>query len=249
MQFRVILSIVLFVFVGCSYLPEEAIPLSTEYEISETGDYILIEPVGDQSEEGILFIPGGLVDAHAYISTFLEFVRTNNQKVLILKVRSNLAIFNMRQAERVRKDFEGDKWIIGGHSLGGVVAGMTVNNNRDEYEGLFFLGAYSTADIGDWDQPVFMILAENDGLTDLESVENNRRNLPEAIYADFSELDSLGDTRGNTIYYTIRGGNHGQFGNYGQQAGDGEATISKEEQQQELFEVLTILMRNNGFDV
>lgn len=249
MRLTVLLPTVFFLLSGCSYLPEEEIPLSSEYEVSETQDYILIEPIGESSREGILFIPGGLVDAHAYFSTFVEFVKTNKQKVLILKVRSNLAIFNMRQAERVRKEFKDDKWLIGGHSLGGVVAGMTVNNNRDEYEGLFLLGAYSTANIRDWNQPVFMILAENDGLTDLESVENNRRNLPDAVYVDFLQLDDLGDTRGSTIYYTIRGGNHGQFGSYGIQGGDGEATISKEEQQQELFEVLTILMRKNGFDI
>ncbi|MNR54192.1 hypothetical protein D3C85_1743360 [compost metagenome] len=33
--------------------------------------------------------------------------------------------------------------------------------------------------------------------------------------------------------FVIEGGNHGQFGNYGNQKGDGTATISREQQQKE----------------
>ena len=35
----------------------------------------------------------------------------------------------------------------------------------------------------------------------------------------------------NSKEVVIKGGNHAQFGNYGEQAGDGTATISREEQQ------------------
>ncbi|MNP78228.1 hypothetical protein D3C76_1757890 [compost metagenome] len=36
---------------------------------------------------------------------------------------------------------------------------------------------------------------------------------------------------GNTVYLSIEGGNHAQFGSYGKQKGDGEASITEEEQQ------------------
>ena len=36
----------------------------------------------------------------------------------------------------------------------------------------------------------------------------------------------------NVTELTIEGGNHAQFGNYGPQAGDGEATVPESEQQQ-----------------
>ncbi|MNI57192.1 hypothetical protein D3C73_1122390 [compost metagenome] len=36
---------------------------------------------------------------------------------------------------------------------------------------------------------------------------------------------------GNTVYSSIEGGNHGQFGSYGPQKGDGVPTITEEEQQ------------------
>jgi hypothetical protein len=36
---------------------------------------------------------------------------------------------------------------------------------------------------------------------------------------------------GNTVYFSIDGGNHAQFGSYGPQKGDGKATITEEQQQ------------------
>jgi pimeloyl-ACP methyl ester carboxylesterase len=156
----------------------------------------------------------------------------------------------MAQAKRVREDFEDEKWIIGGHSLGAVVASFAIADaHLDEYEGLFLMGSYASTDISGWDQPVFSILAENDGLTDMASVEENAVNLPEGINAALSDLPDLGDTHGKTVYYTINGGNHAQFGSYGIQKGDGTANISSADQQREFFEVLTILMRNNDFDL
>jgi len=230
-------------------LPETAFLEENNYQIIETKDYLLLEPFQESIEEAILFIPGGLVDPHAYIPTFKAFVVEHRMKVLILKVRSNLAIFNINQASRVRKSFEDNKWLIGGHSLGGVVAAMEVGANENDYEGLFLLGSYSSTDINNWDEPVFSILAENDGLTEQSSVETNAENLPEGIFIDALALGDLGDSHGKTIYYTIKGGNHAQFGTYGFQNGDGMATISAETQQLELFEVLSILMRNNGFNI
>ena len=42
---------------------------------------------------------------------------------------------------------------------------------------------------------------------------------------------------GNELY-ELAGGNHAQFGNYGPQRGDGEATISAEEQQKKTVELI-----------
>ena len=40
----------------------------------------------------------------------------------------------------------------------------------------------------------------------------------------------------NTKELIIEGGNHAQFGNYGKQSGDGEATIDPSEQQNQTIE-------------
>ena len=43
---------------------------------------------------------------------------------------------------------------------------------------------------------------------------------------------------GDSATYIIEGGNHAQFGNYGDQSGDGTAVISREEQQQQVIQAL-----------
>jgi len=42
---------------------------------------------------------------------------------------------------------------------------------------------------------------------------------------------------------TIEGGNHAQFGSYGPQPGDNEATISAQEQLDQTVEAIALLMR------
>ncbi len=53
---------------------------------------------------------------------------------------------------------------------------------------------------------------------------------------DISEMPT--DQGAKTIYYTIPGGNHAYFGKYGEQSGDGTATITREEQIKELVKIL-----------
>jgi len=96
---------------GCSYLPNEvAQPIG--FTLTETSDYILLSPEHNEKGTGIMFVPGGLVDPHAYIKTFERFAIDNKFPVLILKVRSNLAIFNNKQATRVSKEFENTKYSL-----------------------------------------------------------------------------------------------------------------------------------------
>ena len=44
---------------------------------------------------------------------------------------------------------------------------------------------------------------------------------------------------GNAVTYVIDGGNYSQFGNYGSQSGDGEASVSAEQQQSQSAELIT----------
>ncbi|MBI1184692.1 hypothetical protein GC194_10495 [bacterium] len=245
-----VLYSLLFLLPACTYLPDAETDSPTRYELIETEDYVLLNPKStNTASTGLLFIPGGLVDPHAYIKTFEKFVYKNDMKVLIVKVRGNLAIFNSKQASRVRNEFSDTKWFVGGHSLGGVVAAMAVGNETKAWEGLFLMGSYSVTDVSTWQQPVISFLAENDGLTKPTDIADNAGNLPEGITIQPTELQSMGDTHGKTVYYTIAGGNHGQFGSYGKQEGDGEATITADMQHDEIYRALVNLLRNNGYDI
>ena len=124
----------------------------------------------------------------------------------------NLAILDENAADGVIASHpEIITWFVGGHSMGGAMASAYASAHQDELAGLVLLGAYVYGDY-----------PPADALT---------------IYGTFNsnlEVD---------IHYTdnvvvIEGGNHAQFGNYGRQSGDPDATISADEQQDEAVDAI-----------
>jgi pimeloyl-ACP methyl ester carboxylesterase len=117
----------------------------------------------------------------------------------------NMAIFDSNAADEIMSNFpEVESWYIGGHSMGGAMASNFASKNKERIKGLILMGAYVYGDY-----------PPKDALT---------------IYGKFNT------SVGEKIDYTeniiiIEGGNHAQFGNYGKQKGDPDATISTEEQQ------------------
>jgi len=72
-------------------LPEN-FDVTEGFSISETEKYIVLENVL-QANTGIIFYPGGLVDAHAYIPLFLNEQLLNLPvKSVIVKMPLNLAV-------------------------------------------------------------------------------------------------------------------------------------------------------------
>lgn len=97
-----------------------------------------------------------------------------------------------------------------GYSLGGVMAAGYLDGRARSWDGLVLLGAYSTADLSDDGVTVLSITGDSDGVLDRQAVVDSEGNLGE-------------DAR----EFVIPGGNHAQFGSYGPQDGDGEATSEK----------------------
>ena len=121
----------------------------------------------------------------------------------------------------MKTEMEIADWSMMGHSLGGAMAAAFAGEHTDEIEGLILLGAYSTADLSSSDMKVLTIYGENDQVLNREKYEENRSNLPK-----------------KTTEYIIEGGNHAYFGAYGSQDGDGEATITQEEQMQQVVDLV-----------
>lgn len=88
--------------------------------------------------------------------------------------------------------------------MGGAMASSYASKNQDKVDGLILLGAYIYGDYPD----------EN-ALT---------------VYGTFNKsvAEKINYTENIVV---IEGGNHAQFGNYGKQKGDPDATISREKQQ------------------
>ena len=93
------------------------------------------------------------------------------------------------------------------------MAASYLSECSEDYEGLVLLGSYSTADFSESDISVLSIYGSEDLVLNREKYEECKVNLPE----DFTEV-------------VIDGGCHAYFGMYGLQDGDGEASITNEEQ-------------------
>jgi len=191
---------------SCSYLPVDFEPVMG-ISIIETEKYIEINNE-QQSTTGIIFYPGGLVDAHAYIPLFFnEQMLKSYLKNIIIKMPLNLAVFDANEAKNViEKHPEIERWFIAGHSLGGAMACTAVNNNPDLFNGMILMAAYpaDNVNLSEWDGEVLSIRGSNDLLTTEKDIEDTIDRLPE-----------------NTEYITIEGGNHAGFGQYGTQNKDG----------------------------
>ena len=165
------------------------------------------------SEYGFIFYPGGKVEYTAYTALMRELV-ANGVFCVLVKMPFNLAVLDMDAAEGIQEKYpEIDSWYIGGHSLGGSMAAAYLGDNAEEYEGLVLLGSYSTEDLSDDDVTVLSIYGSEDKVLNAAKYDKNKSNLPE----NFTEV-------------VIDGGCHAYFGMYGEQDGDGTASISNEEQ-------------------
>lgn len=170
----------------------------------------------------IIFYPGGLVEAEAY-STLARRIAETGHTVYIAQMPLNLAVTKMDAAEEIIRVHPDLTFVLGGHSLGGVMASRYAAEHPDQIEGVFFLASYpdEKGSLKGTTLAVLSVLGTEDQLIDKESYREGRSYLPD-----------------NTVYYSVDGGNHAQFGSYGPQKGDGEATISEDEQQNRVVRAL-----------
>lgn len=170
--------------------------------------------IGDEkSEIGFVFYPGGKVDHLSYLPLMRELAKRGIFCVLY-DMPFNLAVFGANSASKIREEYpQVGQWYIGGHSLGGSMAASCLSKNPTVFKGLVLLGSYSAADISSLDVSVLSVYGSEDGVMNREKYEENKKNLP----IDFTER-------------VIDGASHAYFGMYGEQDGDGEASISAEQQ-------------------
>jgi len=160
---------------------------------------------------GLIFYPGGKVEAIAY-APFLKVLSDNGVTCVLIKMPFNLAVFDINAADAAIKKLPEIKiWYLAGHSLGGAMASSYVKNNSAKLKGLILLGAYP---INDSTIPTLAIYGSED------------------IALDKSKLVSVKNK------LELVGGNHSHIGNYGEQKGDGVATISRGEQQSKTVEAI-----------
>ena len=192
--------------------------------VTETPSQIVMTPTGIPSEVGVLFQPGALVDARAYAAV-LRPLAENGHIVVIPKQPFGIAFLSTGAFSSARTEHPTvDRWVLGGHSLGGVVAATDAQSFSkepgDPVAGVLFFASYPASDMSTLPTPVLSIFASNDGLATPEKVSASKAMLPK-----------------DTTFTVIKGGVHANFGDYGPQAGDGEPTVSRDEARTQISSV------------
>lgn len=225
---------------SCSKLPEKNLMDDVSQSLYETNDFIVLSAENSNPTTTLIFYPGGLVDPHSYLQWQDKLVANDpSLQIITVKMPSNLAVINSSKGAKLFDHFPAmDRWMIAGHSLGGAMATNMINKYPEKLEALIYLAAYPADDrIKDYSGSVLSISGENDGLTTPGDIEESKKDLPEA-YEMITITDFPNNLTAKTLYYQIEGGNHAQFGNYGEQENDLEATITREQQQNQVVELI-----------
>jgi dienelactone hydrolase len=193
--------------------------------------WLSFEPAERDSVAGFIFYPGGRVAPEAY-APLARALAENGVLAVITPMPLNLAILNPNAAAAVIADYPRvDRWVIGGHSLGGVMAARFAHHNPDQVAGLLLLAAYpeSQIDLAQSELAVTVMYGDRDGLATMPEIE-----------ASFVRLPA------HAKRILIAGGNHAQFGWYGPQTGDRSPGISRRDQQNQLLKAVMSLIREAG---
>jgi len=172
-------------------------------------------PHGTEPTSAVVFYPGGRVDARSY-APVAERVAARGHLVVIPVMPLSLAVLDPNAADDVIAVHpEVESWVIGGHSLGGAMAAQYAAKNASKLDGIIYFAAYAPegADLSKTGLSATDVTATNDTVLDAQAHADGEKRLPPDVVLDW-----------------IEGGNHAQFGDYGEQPGDSPATISAEQQ-------------------
>ena len=211
-------------------MPEALAALESDAAVEvTTRPWYTFQPTGESRSTGLIFYPGGRVDARSYAPP-ARALAEQGYPVVIVPMPLNLAVLGSgRAADVIAANPQVERWAIAGHSLGGAMAATFTHGNPDAVDGLVFWAAYpaGSADLSARaDLAVSSIYGTADAVINQEAFQSSRALLPPA-----------------TIWTPIEGGNHAQFGWYGPQSDADVATISREEQQAQIIAATLALLQ------
>mmetsp|Transcript_2026 Transcript_2026/g.5337 ORF Transcript_2026/g.5337 Transcript_2026/m.5337 type:complete len:756 (-) Transcript_2026:258-2525(-) len=207
-------------------------------DLQDAGGAIEFEPAGGEEVlGGVVFYPGMFVDPRAY-AVWARRVAEAGYFVSVQAFMGGVAYSDVIRASSViasRLDIS--RWAIAGHSQGGSAAAAYADAARDSFdsvEAVALFGAYPDVSndlTGSGAPRVYMLIGDLDRIVDR---------------AKFYE--SIARTPQNTAMFELRGGNHAQFGYYGEQDGDLEAEMPHERQTDLMVGATLHMLAHLGLD-
>ena len=197
--------------------------LKSTDRVTITQDKLIVFTPVEEIETGLIFYPGGLVEATAY-APILHKIAENGVLVVITPMPLNLAIFKTGAANAVIDAYPNiSTWILAGHSLGGASAAIFAENNPTRIDAIALWDSYppDSADLSDNTISAISIFGTTNNFPNTENYNDKKHLLP-----------------ADTIFIGIEGANHAQFGDYGPQKGDVIASMSLAEQHEQVAEIM-----------
>jgi hypothetical protein len=235
--------VILFVLVGVikglsGTLPANAAAVAAsvsddQVEVSLQPTILALVPKRVPLQCGMIFYPGARVSVQAYVP-LLKPLAEAGILVVIPKMPLGFAVLDINRAADIETAYpQVTCWVIGGHSLGGSMAAEFAADYADQLDGIVFVASYPAKNTSLHELALqgLVIRGTLDGLVTQEDIDAVAGNFP---------LE--------TRFLNLEGGNHAQFGDYGVQRGDGQATIAPMAQQlaasQAMLEFFALLDRN-----
>ncbi len=166
------------------------------------------------SDVGFIIFAGAKSDEKGY-SYLAQLLNEQGYTVVIPKQPFYMSSFGARHAEEIMEEHtEVRRWILIGHSLGGLPVSRIADEEPERLAGIVFLATMSMRDLTDLPFPALRISADNDGIMNNERMDRSDGNLP-------AGSESI----------MLTGANHNGFSGYkpGSRR-DGEAAMTWQEQ-------------------
>lgn len=210
-------------------LPQALAALESDELVQVSLDpWITFRPA-ESPTTGLIFYPGGRVDARAY-AVLLRALAAEGYLVVLPEMPLDLAVLNANIADQIIEAYpEINTWAIGGHSLGGSMASQYASDHPDKIQGLMMWGSYpvDSSDLTGGDIQVLLIYGSLDTGSNDPVIEQKKVLLPES-----------------TTYIRVDGGNHHQFGDYLDDSDDPLPTISRADQQKIIIDNTLAFLRD-----
>ena len=203
-------------------VPNDALRSSPTISVVDGAAMLEFMPTRPSSKSALVFICGAGVSAHAYAS-LLRPIAEAGCPVFVVKLPYRFAPLESHKQAAVEHAHaviaahtEISHWVVSGHSLGGALACRVAQSYPKAFSAMVLVGTTHPlhADLSSLPMAVTKVYASNDGVAPPNRTLANKGLLPKS-----------------TQWVEIKGGNHSQFGHYGHQLLDGNATISREAQQ------------------
>lgn len=217
------------------YYPTESIATdvlgsSVDVQVTTYKNFLVFSSTHVSPREGIIFYPERKVEYTAY-APMMNMMASQGFLCVLAKMPLNHPSFDKDTAKVALEKFEFiTDWYIAGHGNGGEVAAEFASKNPELFKGVILAGSYSKNNLSDSGLRVLTLYGTEDLIMGIDQYNTYKENLPT-----------------DTVEVVMEGGNHSSFGYYGDHKKDGEATISK--YQQQAFSAIHILSFITGEEV